>query len=130
MNYFPGMWLLPCVASPFAGKGAPSPRCAPRPLPTLVVVTEVYSALNKMISVVLYLHVFYKDVRRAQNLAPNRRRPTIDTHLGVRLIVLFKSAGCYDKPADERGDPAGAVHHAGASGLYESQHILSTSVLL
>ena len=68
--------------------------------------------------------------RAAQNLAPHRRSPTIDTHLGVRLIVLFKSAGCCDKPADERGDPAGAVHHAGASGLYESQHILSTSVLL
>jgi hypothetical protein len=58
MNYFPGMWLLPCVASPFARKGAPSPHRAPWPLPTLVVVTEVYSALNKMISVVLYLHVF------------------------------------------------------------------------
>ncbi|ONM08907.1 hypothetical protein ZEAMMB73_Zm00001d033907 [Zea mays] len=29
MNYFPGMWLFPCVASPFAGKGAPSPRRAP-----------------------------------------------------------------------------------------------------
>jgi hypothetical protein len=68
--------------------------------------------------------------RAAQNLAPNRRRPTIDAHLGVRLIVLFKSARCCDKPADERGDPAGAVHHARASGLYESQHILSTSVLL
>ena len=26
MNYFPGMWLFPCVASPFAGNGAPSPR--------------------------------------------------------------------------------------------------------
>jgi hypothetical protein len=55
MNYFLGMWLFPCVASPFAGKGAPSPVV---PLPTLVVVTEVYSALNKMIYVVLYLHVF------------------------------------------------------------------------
>ncbi|AQK50249.1 hypothetical protein ZEAMMB73_Zm00001d049398 [Zea mays] len=37
MNYFLGMWLFPCVASPFAGKGAPSPVV---PLPTLVVVTE------------------------------------------------------------------------------------------
>lgn len=33
----------------------------------------------------------------AQNLAPNRRRPTIDAHLGVRLTVLFKWAGCCDK---------------------------------
>ncbi|ONL99492.1 hypothetical protein ZEAMMB73_Zm00001d029722 [Zea mays] len=40
------------------------------------------------------------------------------------------NGGCCDKPADERGDPAGAVHHAGALGLYESQHMLSTSVLL
>ncbi|AQK43938.1 hypothetical protein ZEAMMB73_Zm00001d025540 [Zea mays] len=49
MNYFPGMWLLPCVASLFAGKGAPSPRRAPRPLPTLVVVTEVLHGLDKVL---------------------------------------------------------------------------------
>jgi hypothetical protein len=48
----------------------------------------------------------------------------------IAYLCCLKSAGRCDEPAAKCGHTAGAVHHTGASRLYGSQPILSTSVLL